>query len=294
MRMKRSGLAFTLIELLVVIAIIAILAAILFPVFSQAREKARQANCASNQRNLSMAHHQYLQDYDELFVIRIPYLGDDATTQLFDQFGFFTSPPDARPPEPQTPVLGRRAYWAQVIQPYMRNYQLFTCPSSVGTVIASDYRFEVRFSYQFNSLLGAYSLAGVINPTKCLLMSEFYGNAAPIVFASHEPRFTNWIGSYPWTYRPRVLPIGSPCDTTRETRVAVYWWLSGGQIVLPGDVRVHTGGTVYMYVDGHVKWQRNPGHWNNSPWAAVDEATGRYTSYWWDGCSPWLFRPVVQ
>jgi len=61
--MKRNG--FTLIELLVVIAIIAILAAILFPVFAKAREKARQTTCASNLKQLALAVIQYTQDYDE-------------------------------------------------------------------------------------------------------------------------------------------------------------------------------------------------------------------------------------
>src|SRR2546421_6478946 len=64
---RRSSRAFTLIELLVVIAIIAILAAILFPVFAQAREKARSISCLSNTKQIGTGYMMYLQDYDETF-----------------------------------------------------------------------------------------------------------------------------------------------------------------------------------------------------------------------------------
>jgi len=102
--MRRS--AFTLIELLVVIAIIAVLAAILFPVFSQAREKARQAVCTSNERNMAMAAMQYVNDYDERLM---PTECWSCGNQLGDRHD-----PNRR--------------WLVRIQPYMRNIQIFDCP----------------------------------------------------------------------------------------------------------------------------------------------------------------------
>jgi len=86
---------FTLIELLVVIAIIAILAAILFPVFARAREKAKQTSCLSNVKELCLAVHMYAQDYDD----RLPFMAN----------------------------FGR--WWYQVLDPYMKNAQIIICPS---------------------------------------------------------------------------------------------------------------------------------------------------------------------
>jgi prepilin-type N-terminal cleavage/methylation domain-containing protein len=105
--MKRFG--FTLIELLVVIAIIAILAAILFPVFSQARTKARQASDISNMKQQGLALMMYSQDYDEkLLSFGLPYIGD----------------PRCSP--------GPWVYWPALLQPYVKNTRVFLSPQLVA------------------------------------------------------------------------------------------------------------------------------------------------------------------
>ncbi len=107
----RSG--FTLIELLVVIAIIAILAAILFPVFAQAREKARTINCTSNTKQMSLAYTMYLQDYDEV----LPYW-------------LYRSPNYVhRPGEPPTPWV----FFDEYLKPYTKNDQIWRCAAAART-----------------------------------------------------------------------------------------------------------------------------------------------------------------
>ncbi|MCC6729820.1 MAG: DUF1559 domain-containing protein [Chthonomonadales bacterium] len=100
---RKQGSAFTLIELLVVIAIIAILAAILFPVFASAREKARTTSCLSNTKQIALGHLMYWQDYDEVVA---PHAWTSAAAFPDDQ-----------------------RYWPELIQPYTKNWPILRCPS---------------------------------------------------------------------------------------------------------------------------------------------------------------------
>jgi len=132
---------FTLIELLVVIAIIAILAAILFPVFAKAREKARQSSCLSNVKQLCTGIMMYSQDYDG----RYP-------------FTYWGGPP---PP----PWVGSWVYWYQLIMPYVKNSQIFYCPS-FSTAASPDASYGMPWWYASttdSSISGmSYGVAGTV------------------------------------------------------------------------------------------------------------------------------------
>jgi prepilin-type N-terminal cleavage/methylation domain-containing protein/prepilin-type processing-associated H-X9-DG protein len=129
---RRFG--FTLIELLVVIAIISILAAILFPVFAQAREKARAARCMSNLKQLGTAQRMYAQDWDGHWVPDYVYPAGYGNITL----GLY--------------------WWYDMIQPYARSYDVWICPSWQTAYaygrdkLPANLPRPLRYSYSFNSL----------------------------------------------------------------------------------------------------------------------------------------------
>jgi prepilin-type N-terminal cleavage/methylation domain-containing protein/prepilin-type processing-associated H-X9-DG protein len=153
--MKRSG--FTLIELLVVIAIIAILAAILFPVFAKAREKARQASCLSNIKQLALAWLSYSQDYDECL-----------PPQYWDS-----------------------RYWAIIITPYLKNTQLLLCPSDrtfnatsgVGYYGGNTYGLQYYpYGSSANTHNGGVALGQIASPSEVFMLGDIDGASSGICY----------------------------------------------------------------------------------------------------------------
>jgi len=134
---KTSPEGFTLIELLVVIAIIAILASILFPVFSRAREKAREARCMSNLHQIGLALQMYADDYDGLLPLANEYPA---------------SPPPADAEHQGPPGIH------QVLDPYVRNQELFHCPSDKDRYFQAQ---GTSYDYGYGSL-------DVGMPTQCI------------------------------------------------------------------------------------------------------------------------------
>jgi prepilin-type N-terminal cleavage/methylation domain-containing protein/prepilin-type processing-associated H-X9-DG protein len=213
---------FTLIELLVVIAIIAILAAILFPVFAQAREKARQASCLSNLKQMGLATVMYAQDYDETYPVYLMY----ATGQ-----GPLPSPP----PPYRAAVSGPECYaglWCNLIYPYTKNKGVYKCPSGNPRTTNPyqkgcqdvDYASNIGTNIK-NALNGTSTLKDGMgrNPTEVLSLAAVPDPAGTIIIghaSSSDP--TPYIFFYPAS--PQYL------------------------------TSFHMGGNNYAFADGHAKW----------------------------------------
>ena len=133
--MPRRG--FTLIELLVVIAIIAILAAILFPVFAKAREKARQASCQSNLKQIGLALAQYTSDYDSVYPIATDANWQDLHAAACCNGGQVVWSSN-KSSGLARPGMVRNGYISVRLDPYIKNSQVWVCPSMGGTITAGS------------------------------------------------------------------------------------------------------------------------------------------------------------
>lgn len=234
-----SRRGFTLIELLVVIAIVAILAAILFPVFGRARENARRSSCQSNLKQLGLALTQYTQDYDE----RLPGGGSFYTINL------------GGTNVPQT--------WDLTIQPYIKSFQLVTCPSDTVTPsVTLPTLGQVKRSYAYatylrstpgsggatpNSWDPGRNIASIPAPTRTLMLSERLGSSFDGATVITVPNYN------------RFAIIDSTREFASEAGKNFYennsWSAPTDLKVADGTGGVHLGTVNVLYLDGHVKAQ---------------------------------------
>jgi prepilin-type N-terminal cleavage/methylation domain-containing protein len=236
--------AFTLIELLVVIAIIAILAAILFPVFAQAREKARQATCLSNCKQIGLASNMYVQDYDETYPAHDWPSGEGRHAM-----------PDGRA------FVGHLG-WPLLFHPYVKNGGVFICPSDENPRSnysdngrANPYRNTwgkpIPMSYGENAdiylLKKPLALAAITFPADTYWIADISGYH-PVGFHADE----GTKGYYGQNYFNRAR-FSKNCAGVKP----VSGWL---ELIPgypnPGDCARHNAGNIFVFVDGHAKWER--------------------------------------
>jgi prepilin-type N-terminal cleavage/methylation domain-containing protein/prepilin-type processing-associated H-X9-DG protein len=230
---RRSG--FTLIELLVVIAIIAILAAILFPVFAQAREKARQSSCQSNQKQLGLAFMGYIQDYDEKFP---PVAGVVSAPGGVAAVAHWGPSVDTDPAiDIQLPGL---------IDGYVKNRGIFRCPSTAGST---------SISYMYNDLAATKSQAALAGVADTVLACEFQQIAATLdsagasLPAGHAARSSFGTGNI-----SGAAAIATPLLTRTTAPGGMDPVLGAVVDVVKNGIMRHSDGSNYLLADGHVKW----------------------------------------
>jgi prepilin-type N-terminal cleavage/methylation domain-containing protein/prepilin-type processing-associated H-X9-DG protein len=235
--MRRS--AFTLIELLVVIAIIAILAAILFPVFAQAREKARQATCLSNLKQLGTAQMMYTQDYDETY--------PQAYQSLADGSGDWP--------------------WYLGLQPYIKNTAIFRCPSDRKPMSAIAYLNGARKKATPDFGVSIIANYDVMPPTDLqpqrMAAVEAPADLISLVDMRDIGAWQGWTGYWgvmPFRWDSPTKTYGTVVLTGDEVMKDLVAAEAGkaptgeGQKFGPRvGTKRHNGGENYIFADGHAR-----------------------------------------
>jgi len=234
-----SETGFTLIELLVVIAIIAILAALLFPVFAQARESARQSVCTSNVRQIGMAIQMYTQDYDETLPIFFAYNTIDPTTSQSAKAG------DPLHKGVELEVL-----------PYAKNKDIFKCPDDLGGPSLPDplYGCPTRSTYQ-----ACYGSSYRFTKRAFTIIGQDL--AVPPTSGSTQ---NNDPTQFPTSFISTLAGMDSPADTRIMRDEMMPWFGTDSKYgYIPGYyTQWHSRGGGTVFADGHAKFTTSAGQFD--------------------------------
>ncbi|HEY3332093.1 MAG TPA: prepilin-type N-terminal cleavage/methylation domain-containing protein [Capsulimonadaceae bacterium] len=258
--MKTAKRGFTLIELLVVIAIIAILAAILFPVFATAREKARASTCASNEKQIGIAFTQYVQDYDEV----MPITFDAARAWAWDKCvqPYLGVKVSATPGNPTVFACPSDAVTRKYTAP-TRTYAMPAPGNATSTAngpgtatpnigMAGSWNGCANGGW-WGSTAGCLAIAKVPSTSSTFLMVEApYDGITPAPLPGNSD-VGNSLGNGPYTMVSG--PYAGACYNTATWPEASNGNLLAQDMARPGTP-IHSGGYNYLYGDGHVKWLR--------------------------------------
>lgn len=297
--------AFTLIELLVVIAIIAILAAILFPVFAQAKAAAKKTQGLSNVKQIALASQMYLADYDDTYGIATPRF-PSSINWAWDRFIPLESL--ILPTTPAATADAIRTFFYNAVQPYMKNEQLYSDPNALPRSplpagvftqagITSVPESATAVTYTYNGLLQGMNSGGINSPASLIVWWPGQGKRSlrGAGYASPQLICTNALGNCTYA-APRAGCGANNGETSFYTTNA-----SG----LGRDI--HGQSNVYSYADGHAKARKIGVFEDNKlqdprsdPFAyylgrEVDRFRAGGARFWDQNyCHAYLFRPDID
>lgn len=287
--------AFTLIELLVVIAIIAILAAILFPVFAQAKAAAKKIASVSNLKQIGTSIQIYIGDYDDTFPITYSPLAGTPTRYNHDRL---VPTPNWFPSPTLDQANNINSFWSNNTQPYIKNLDLLYDSNAIEVnditqaafgSIPAPANVKNKASYTYNALLNGYSATGVESPSQLPLLWNGRGRAALRGWAYASPYMFCGISSQPCRY----VPPAAGCDFAANgqgSRPSMNSYNHGYDL--------HSGGIIFTYADSSAKWKkigvRTQGATNplNDPFSQYNGTTAP-TRRWLEplSCHAYMFRP---